>query len=281
MAADPRSIRRRATVAVLDPLLDEASLHEALWLQHDTMRADQVSDIIGFVDRLAARHLFDAATVKRLYSDLYKALREREDRLPADPWAAMQAARAVEPPAAPPEPPAPAVAPPPPPAAPVINPVERALQAARLDGAVGMAAAVPAPVPRAPESQDGHGPAVVLFAALVGAVVAEVRRFHAEALDEVRRDVLRRADSAAASPALRLAFRTAWARPLDSDWRLAGSAGDLADLVRVLHVALVEAFGRNGAEQILGRGLRAAEALPEAAALVPRRLLETIPGLRL
>jgi hypothetical protein len=274
MPSDPRSLRRRAAALVLQPLLHEAALHEALWLQHDTMRADQVSDIIAFVDRLAAQHLFDAATVKRLYSDFYKALREREDRLPADPWPQMQAARAAAQPPAPVMPPAP-VAAPIAPAAPVINPVERALQAARDEGRVPPAPA--ATPPRAPESE----PAAVLFGVLVGAVVAEVQRFHVEALDEVRRDVLRRADTAAASPSLRLAFRAAWSRPLDSDWRLPGAAGDLADLVRVLHVALVDAFGRNGAEQILGRALRTAEAHPEAAHFAPRQLLETIAGLRL
>ena len=131
MSSDPRSLRRRAAALVLQPLLHEAALHESLWLQHDTMRADQVSDIIAFVDRLAAQHLFDAATVKRLYSDFYKALREREDRLPADPWPQMQAARAAAQPPAPVMPPAP-VAAPIAPAAPVINPVERALQAARM-----------------------------------------------------------------------------------------------------------------------------------------------------
>ncbi|MDQ5896550.1 MAG: hypothetical protein QG612_636 [Pseudomonadota bacterium] len=277
MSADTHAQRRRATVLVLQPLLDEPALVEALWLQHETMRGDTVADIIAFIDKLSAQHLFEAPIVRALYSALYKAMRESASLLPADPWPRMQAARAV---VSPPVPvrvmsPAPVAAPA---AMPVTNPVERALQASRVEMvAVPAPVPVPAPAPVIPDS----APSAVLFGAMVRAVITEVQSFHSEALDEVRRDVLRRADTAAAAPSLRLAFRSAWLRPLDSDWRLIGSPGDLADLLRVLHVSLVDAFGRNGAEQILSRSRRAAEAMPEAISFAPRRLLETIPGLRL
>ena len=89
--ADVQSIRRRAAASVLGKWLDEAALMEALWLQHETMRGDTVADIIAFIDNVARRTLLDAAVVKRLYNEFYKALREREDRLPPDPWPTMQA----------------------------------------------------------------------------------------------------------------------------------------------------------------------------------------------
>jgi hypothetical protein len=293
MPADTFAQRRRATVLVLQPLLEEPALIDALWLQHETMRGDTVADIIAFIDKLSAQYLFEAPIVRALYSALYKAMRESASHLPADPWPRMQAARAA---AAPAVLLRPVIAPPvaAPVVMPVINPVERALQASRVESVLtptptsapvmapaAVPATVPAPSPAlAPASADS-APSAVLFGAMVRAVITEVQSFHAEALDEVRRDVLRRADTAAAAPSLRLAFRSAWLRPLDSDWRLIGSPGDLADLLRVLHVSLVDAFGRNGAEQILGRSRRAAESMPEAISFAPRRLLETIPGLRL
>lgn len=265
--ADAQSQRRRAAVSVLEPLLDEAALIEALWLQHETMRGDNVSDIIGFIDKIARRHLFDAASSKRLYNEFYKALREREDRLPLDPWPAMQAARAAaRPPApapAPAEPPAPVPAAPP--AAPVINPVAAALAAAQAT----------APAPQIPEEPP------VLFGALMRSVVAEVYQFHREALEEVRKDSMQRLDDALAAPALRQQFRNGWSRALQHDWQLPGTHGDLAELVRVVHLALTDAFGRAGADQILRRGLEAAEALPEARQFSPRRLLATLQGARI
>jgi hypothetical protein len=274
--ADVQSIRRRAAASVLGKWLDEAALMEVLWLQHETMRGDTVADIIAFIDNVARRTLLDAAVVKRLYNEFYKALREREDRLPPDPWPAMQASRPAR--AAPPPPP-PRVAPvegvappaarvampaPVPAAAPVINPVAAALAAAQ--------AAAPAPdVPAEPP---------IVFGALMCAVVAEVYQFHREALDEVRKDSLRRLESSLAAPALRQQFRAGWGRALQHDWQLPGSHGDLAELVRVLYLALLDAFGRAGADQILRRGLDAAEAVPEARTFSPRRLLATIGAAR-
>lgn len=273
--ADVQSIRRRAAASVLGKWLDEAALMEALWLQHETMRGDTVADIIAFIDNVARRTLLDAAVVKRLYNELYKALREREDRLPPDPWPTMQATRPAR--AAPPAPRVVAAVdvPAPPPvraaapapvataAAPVvINPVAAALAAAQAT----------APVPDVPSEPP------IVFGALMCAVIAEVYQFHREALDEVRKDSLRRLDASLAAPALRQQFRNGWGRALQHDWQLPGSHGDLAELVRVLYLALVDAFGRAGADQILRRGLEAAEAMPEARTFSPRRLLATIGG---
>jgi len=277
MAVDAQSQRRRATVAVLGPLLDTAALLDELWFQHETMRGEAVSDIIGFVDAVARRHLFDAATCKRLYADFFKALRLPEAQLPADPWPAMQAQR----PAAPAPAPAPAPAipvPPPVMAAPMvvaavtpavaspsaINPVAAALAAAQASPP--LTATVPA--------IDAEPP--VVFGALLRSIVTEVHRYHREALDEVRKDALRVLDSSGASAALRNAYREAWPRALQHDWQLRGSAADLAELLRVTYHALAEAFGRVGAEQILQRGLRAAEAVPEARLFSPKRLMASM-----
>ncbi|MDP4299595.1 hypothetical protein [Leptothrix discophora] len=101
MALDPQAQRRRAAVAVLSPVLDENSLLQALWQLQDSMRGDAVSDIIRAVDALARQHMLDAATCRRLYNDFYKALREPEERLPIDPWPAMQALRPAAPAPAP------------------------------------------------------------------------------------------------------------------------------------------------------------------------------------
>lgn len=263
--ADAQSIRRRATVAVFSGILDETALTEVLWLQHETMRGDSVADIIGFVDQVARRSFLDATTVKRLYSEFYKALREREDRLPLDPWPAMQAARAAAQPPAPPPAPEPVAAPvAAPPPAPIINPVAVALAAAQAQ----------APAPQLPEEPP------VVFGALMRSVVAEVYQFHRDALEEVRKDSLQRLDEALAAPAVRQQFRNGWTRALQHDWQVPGTHGDLAELVRVTYLALTDAFGRAGADQILKRGLEAAEALPEARQFAPRRLLATVSGAR-
>jgi len=262
--ADMQATRRRAAVAVFSDLLDETALTEALWLQHESMRGENVSDIIAFVDAVAQRNLLDAASVKRLYNGFYKALRESSERLPLDPWPAMQAARAAARPSAPP-PPLPA-APPVSAATPVINPVAVALAAAQA------AAPVQAQEPEEPP---------VIFGALMRAIVAEVFQYHREALDEVRKDALQRLDDAMAAPALRQQFRSGWSRALQHDWQLPGTHSELAELTRVVYLALGDAFGRAGADQVLKRGLEAAEAVPEAKVFAPRRLLATIKGLRI
>lgn len=301
MAGDSQSLRRRAAVTVFEPLLAPEALLEELWILHETMRGDAVSDIIGYVDGAARRHLIDAATCKRLYTDFYKALRLDDGQLPLDPWPAMQTLRGARGSAAASAQPAGA-------------PLPTAGTAA-ADGAAQMVrptAAMPAPAPLAPEAPGPIVAAVAsdpmaainpvaaamarvqssstaraaaggaerepqaVFGALMRSVIAEVHRYHREAVDEVRKDALRLVDGSSASAPMCSAYREAWQRALQNDWLLRGSATDLAALLRVTYQALAEAFGRVGAEQILQRGLRAAEGVPEARLYSPRRLMASM-----
>ncbi|RZS56794.1 hypothetical protein [Sphaerotilus mobilis] len=144
MALDPQAQRRRAAVAVLSAVLDENALMQALWQLQDSMRGDAVSDIIRSVDALARQHMLDAATCRRLYNDFYKALREPEERLPIDPWPAMQATRpasASAPVAAPMYAPPPQVAPQP------------YWQQPQQAAPAGYAPAYPQPMPPMPQMQ--------------------------------------------------------------------------------------------------------------------------------
>lgn len=305
MALDPQAQRRRAAVAVLSSVLDENALLQALWLLQDSMRGDQVSDIIRYVDALARQHLLDAPTCKRLYNEFYRALRTPEDQLPMDPWPAMQPLRPAPavavpqaapapaywnaPPVAAPAPvqayapayapafapafapaPAPAYVPPPAYAAAQAQPVSQAAAMAPIAPVAAALAELPAAA--AAEPVLAAEPPVV-FGAVMRAVIAEVHAFHREALDEVQRDALRVLGASRASAALQQRFRDAWARARQHDWQLQGPHGDLAELTRVVFVALTEAFGRVGADQILQRAVTAAEALPEARQFSPKRLM--------
>lgn len=300
MAHDPAAQRRRAVVGALSSVLDEASLMQALWLAQETLRGEQVSDIIRYIDAVASRNMIDAASCRRLYNELYKLMREPEDRLPLDPWPAMQASRAPAPAHAPayapramPAPP-PAQWPPPPMAAPApfypAAPVPPGYPAPAMGqpgyAPPGYPAPVPmyaeapaAPVMAAPVAPPAPTPAPiaieppVIFGAVMREVVREVFSYHREALEEVQRDALRALDRSRATPALQQRFRDALARARQDDWQLQGSHGDLAELSRVMFVALTEAFGRVGADQILQRALTQAEGLPEARQFSPKRLL--------
>ncbi|MFM2065101.1 MAG: hypothetical protein RLZZ584_10 [Pseudomonadota bacterium] len=100
--ADPTTLarRRRAACAVLEGVLGDDELLAALWLQHDSMVGEAVSDIIRYVDAVAERHQLDAGTRKRLYDALHRALRRSDAELPIDPWPAMLAVRPVPAPVA-------------------------------------------------------------------------------------------------------------------------------------------------------------------------------------
>ncbi|MEY2686606.1 MAG: hypothetical protein RL375_804, partial [Pseudomonadota bacterium] len=104
-------------------------------------------------------------------------------------------------------------------------------------------------------------------------VVAEVAEFHPEALDELRKYSLKQLEVSRAPQHAREAFREAWSRARQHNWQIRASHTDLAELVRVVYLALVEAFGRAGADQILQRALQLAENLAEARQFSPRRLL--------
>lgn len=280
MAQDIHSVRRRATAAVLAGVLDDAALMEALWLQQETMRGDSVSDIINFIDAVARRHLFDTALTRRLYTDLHKAMRLPEDKLPLDPMPAMQAyrtpagARAPQGMAFGGNPPPfvapPAYAPAPVHAAPPAY-VSPAPQPAPVP--VAAPAPIPAPVPVASTRPLVPVEQPVVFGALMRTVLLEVQRFHSAALDEVRKDALLELERSRVPLAERPIVRDAWARGTNHFWQLDADLQVLGELVRVLHLALIQAFGKVGADQILSRAIEAAEQLPEARRYSPRRLL--------
>lgn len=297
MSREAQALRRRAAVAVLSDLLEDSTLLQELWLQHDSMRGESVSDIIEYVDAVAARHAFDAATTKRLYADFFKAIRLPDSSLPLDPWPAMQALRP------PPAPVAPAASVQHLPGAGVPGGVPQALAAAMVMPGVPVFAAplqsmvspvasplVAASMPpqatglapdmsvqpqaAAPQARQALAPEpAIVFGAVVRTVVDELVRFHRGALDEVRNDALRALAGSPAPASLREQFGKAWTRAEQHDWRLQAPPADLAEMTRVVHQALQMAFGRVGADQILQRAVEAAEALPEARRFSPKRLL--------
>ncbi len=310
MAKDLLGQRRRAAVAVLSGVLDDHSLLQELWVQHDTMRGESVTEIIEYVDAMAARHTLDAATCKRLYGEFFKAVRQPEDSLPLDPWPAMQPLRpsAAAAPAMRAMPAGYAAAPvmampqtwpanatympngqvyaapaqpmmaswpaadayPAAPQAPVAVPPVYATVAAP--------ASAPVPTPTAaavPAAAAATEPAIV-FGAVVKTVVQEVARYHSHALEEIRSDAMHVLAGSPAPADLRDQFGRAWQRAQQHDWRLQGQPGDLSELLRVVHKALELAFGRVGADQILQRGVDAAELLPEARRFSPKRLLSAM-----
>jgi cell division septum initiation protein DivIVA len=306
--ADPAAQRRRAGTAVLSNVLDEASMLQALWMVQDSMRGDQVSDIIRCVDAIAQRFMIDSTACKRLYNEFYRTLREPEDRLPLDPWPAMQALRPAPPAAAPRPAPPPAYWPPaapmyaappmmPPPGYPaqMMSPQQAqfmAQQMAQMAQPMSQPMYAPAYMPAADVMAQAQQmapvatlvaapPAVpviaveppVIYGAVMRELVREVHDFHREALDEVRRDALKALEGARVEPALQQRCRDAWARARQDDWQLQATHADLAELTRVVFAALTEAFGRVGADQILQRALAQAESLPEARQFSPKRLL--------
>ena len=297
MAKDVAGHRRRAVAAVLSGLLDETAVLQELWWQHDTLRGDSVTEIIEFVDAMARRQSLDAMTTKRLYGDLFKALRLPESELPADPWPAMQALRPAA--AAPiraavaaPVPARPAVFAQPPVApyaayaaygmaaavpAPVPAPVPVPVAAAVASPAPEpISSPVPAPPPPAAAVADHSSEAAAVFAALMRHVVGEIGQHHAEALDEIRRDSIGLVAKADASAAAREQFVKAWQRPRQSDWLLDATTPELTQLTGVVYRALVMSFGRVGAEHILQRGTDAAAEVPEALEFPARRLLAAL-----
>lgn len=302
MAADPQSLRRRAVYASLAGQLDEASIMQVLGQLAQSLRSDQASDVIRFVDTLSGPFGLDTAQCKRLYADIYRRLREPEANLPPDPLPAA-APRFAPPPVYPAPAPAyvpqsafgaapPGYMPAPPGYMPApgayvpqayaaqpelqatVNPVAAALAAAnaampQVQSAVPIAAAPAEPINLGNLPVDPP----VVFGAVLRRVVNEVAEFHPDALDELRKDSLKQLEVSRAPQHAREAFREAWSRARQHNWQIRASHTDLAELVRVTYLALVEAFGRAGADQILQRALQLAENLPEARQFSPRRLL--------
>lgn len=308
MATAQASVRRRAAWAVLTPVIDEDAVIESLWVQHDSMRGESVSDIIAFIDTVAARHLLDAATRKRLYAAYFEALRWPEEQLPIDPWPLMLLTR----PAAASPPSAPLYAPPAwsagrtaaPMAAPVApaTPVSGVPMSAALAPAAAMAAArsasppapsspatgagwtapapsAPAPLETVPSSpSSAAAPSAIsahqaVFATLMGSVMAGVRQFHPDALADLLADGRARFERLRVPAALRQGARKALSAEDASTWVLEGSVEQLSSLVHELYVALCEALGPVDADQILMQAVRQAEQRPEARQVPPSRFL--------
>jgi hypothetical protein len=158
------------------------------------------------------------------------------------------------------------------PAAEAMAQLQALVQAQALAAAPPVAVAVPPP-PAAPVI--AAEPPVV-FGAVMRELVREVHDFHREALDELRRDALKALDGARVEPALQQRCRDAWAQARQDDWQLQAPHAELAELTRVVFLALTEAFGRVGADQILQRALTRAESLPESRQFSPKRLLASM-----
>jgi hypothetical protein len=268
------SLRRRAAVSVLSDVLDEAALLDALWVQHDSMRGESVSDVIAFVDAIAAKQQLDAATRKRLYGSFFSALKASDANLPPDPWPKMQAqqlARMAEiRAAAPVPPPAPVYVPQPVPVpVPIPQPVPLGVPPPQpvAPPPVMPAAAPVSAIPQEPQ---------IIYGAVMRAAIMEIYQYHREAADTVWTGSLSELDRSDISDAVKMRFSQAWMRPLNDDWVVQGMTLELAELIRVFFVSLSKAFGRVGADQILGRGVAAAEKLPESRKFSPKRLLSSL-----
>jgi hypothetical protein len=68
-------------------------LIDALWLVHDHLRGSTIADVIRLVDQPKLRACLDAAQTKRLYTQLFSALKAHPADLPPDPWSLMVARR--------------------------------------------------------------------------------------------------------------------------------------------------------------------------------------------
>jgi hypothetical protein len=264
MSIPPASLRRRAACAVLAPLLSEEALDEALQLQHRTLRGDGVADIIAFIDAVAARNLFDAATRKRLYTAYFEALKRPDAELPLDPWPAMQGnLQPVRQPAAlaVPQGTRPAAAATPSPAA-EAPPAQ-------------VAAPAPAPTPMPPAAAPEAPADQQVFAALITALLEGVRQSHAGTWDEFRQGALALLPELRSTPAVREVTRLAWAsaEPSATRWLIAAPEATLAELVNLTYVALCEALGPIDADRLLTEAVREAQRIPAARRFSPRRLV--------
>jgi len=249
MATQALSQRRRAAYAVLSPLLEEDALLDALRMQHQSMRGDSVSDIIGYIDQVAARHNIDAASRKKLYEAYYKALKLPESELPMDPWPLMQIGSAPAPAPAPVAPPAVSAA--------ALEPVATAMQAA-----------APAPIAVPPTSPDR-----AVCAELLRSALADVQRSHVRALSDLRSGALEQLDQGRLSQPVRKQVRDAWNQPMQSTWVIEGTPQELSQLVHQFYVAMCEALGPVDADQVLTRAVRAADQIPQARQFSPRKLI--------
>lgn len=259
MATQALSLRRRAAYAVLSPLLEEDALLDALRMQHQSMRGDSVSDIIGYIDQVAARHNIDAASRKKLYEAYFKALKQPENELPMDPWPLMQIGTPAAPPPAPVAPPQVSAAAP--------GSVTTAMQAA-AGSSTPAASALPAAPTAPPPSADR-----AVCAELLRSAIADVQRFHSTSMTDLRSSALEQIDQGRLSQPVRKQVRDAWGQPMQATWVIDGTPAELSQLVHQFYVALCEALGPVEADQVLTRAVRAAEQIPAARQFSPRKLI--------
>jgi len=91
-------MRRRAAWSALNDVgLSGDVLIDALWLVHDHLRGSTIADVIRLVDQPKLRACLDAAQTKRLYTQLFSALKVPLADLPPDPWPLMVARRPLRP----------------------------------------------------------------------------------------------------------------------------------------------------------------------------------------
>lgn len=261
MTMTPTRLRRCAAWAVLSPLLDEDALIEALWLQQQQMRGDAVSDIIRFVDQIADRHLFDAATRRKLYESYHHAMRRPADELPMDPWPLMQASAPESASRASAGPHIPATTPPP--TAPFI---------AFAPPAAPTPAAAATPPESLPPETDAD-PASVVFAGLCAAMIHEVEARHRNSVTDLRDALFEQIERSRTARPLKSRLQAAWDAGTRSAWQIEAPEKTLADIVGQLYVALCESLGPVHADVILTTAVKRASQLPQASRFSPHRLI--------
>lgn len=244
--------RRRAACAALAPVLGEAALPEALQLLPAGSREDGIASVIAFIDAVAARHLLDAPTRKRLYLAYHEALQRPESALPPAPEPATPAALPVLRAPTPPTAVAAAM-----PAAPLSLPPPVSPQPSRPPEP---------PAPDIPAEQQ-------VFAALMRSALQALRQTRPGALDEVRESLTASLPRLRGSPRLREQLRSAWSQVELGDWRLDASAAHLAEAVDLFYIALCEALGPVEADRVLTEAVREADRIEAARRFSPRRLV--------
>lgn len=278
MALDSSSVRRRAAVAVLSEVLDEAALLDALFVLHDSLRSDNVTDVIRYIDTVVRKNGLDAGTAKRLYPGFFGALKKAEDELPLDPLPMMMAARQhlrqhVVAPAGwsvpvPPPPPlvvVPTPVPIPVPVAVPVIPLVASGAAETTPVAVEPVVMEPPQVPKAPE--------VEVFAALMHDLVERLQSHHAADFGPVRSDVLLELERSRLPTGLRQQIREAWAEPEFKAWKVDAQAKELSELVHQVYVAVCENLGPVNADRIMTAAVQTADRLPQARQFSPKKFM--------
>jgi hypothetical protein len=269
MAIDSSSLRRRAAVSALSGLLDDAALMDALLLLHDSLRSDNITDVIRYIDNVARKNGLDAGTAKRLYPAFFGALKKPEDELPLDPLPLMMAARQSL------RLPAPAAVPmaatyiPAPRPVPMPVPVPVPVYVAP---AVAVLPPEPVVVPMI-EPDPPKAPEVEVFAALIHFVVERMAHYHANDWAPLRADALQAMDRSRLPAALRQQLHQAWAAPSDKAWKVEASAKELSEVVHQIYVALCENLGPVDADRIMTGAVQTAERLPQARQFSPKKFL--------